>query len=75
MAQDRAHSTVAEALRSPGVVEFVRASVKAGYVEFFGAHNDEVCGMVDQAFDRLSQSQSDGVDPGELVKVTSALLQ
>ncbi len=74
MTQDRAHPTVAEALRRPGVVEFVTASVKAGYMEFFGAHNDEVCGMVDQAFDRLSQGQSNGANPGELVKVTSALL-
>ncbi len=72
--QDRAHRTVAEALRNPTVVEFVRASVTAGYREFFGAHNNEVCGMVDHAFDRLSQSQSNGVDPGQLVKVTSALL-
>ena len=55
---------VAGALRSPAVVEFVRASVKTGYVEFFGAHNDEVCGMVDHAFDRLSQSQNNGIDPG-----------
>ena len=62
--QNRAHRTVAEALRNPTVVEFVRASVKAGYREFFGAYSDEVCGMVDHAFDRLSRSQSDGVDPG-----------
>jgi SAM-dependent methyltransferase len=52
----------------------VRASVKAGYREFFGAYSDEACGLVDHAFDRLSQSQSNGVDPGALVKVTSALL-
>jgi SAM-dependent methyltransferase len=74
MTQDRAHRTVAEAMRSPVVVEFVRASVKAGYREFFGNYSNEVCGMVDHAFDKLSQSQSDGIDPGELVKVTSALL-
>ncbi len=48
--------------------------MKAGYLEFFGAHSDEVSGMVDHAFDRLLQSQRDGVDPSELVKVTSALL-
>ncbi len=74
MTQERAHRTVAKTLRNPTVVEFVRASVKAGYREFFGAYSDDVCGMVDHAFDRLSRSQSDGVDPGELVKVTSALL-
>ena len=56
---------VAEALRSPAVVEFVRASVKAGYIEFFGAYNDEVCGMVDYAFDRLSRSQNMGSIPAK----------
>jgi len=56
------------------VVEFVSASVKAGYLEFFGARSDEVCGMLDQAFGELSRSQSDGVDPDRLVKVTTALL-
>jgi 2-polyprenyl-3-methyl-5-hydroxy-6-metoxy-1,4-benzoquinol methylase len=74
MTQDRAHQAVAEALRNSSVVEFVRASVKAGYREFFGEYNNEICGMVDHAFDKLSQSQSKGVDPGELVNVTSALL-
>jgi SAM-dependent methyltransferase len=74
MTQDKALRTVAEALRSPAGVEFVRGSVKAGYLEFFGAHGDEVCGMVDHAFDRLARSQRDGVEPDELAKVTSALL-
>jgi SAM-dependent methyltransferase len=74
MTQDHAHRTVANTLRNPAVVEFVKSSVKAGYLEFFGGYRDEVCGMVDRAFDRLSRSQSDGVDPDQLVKVTSALL-
>jgi SAM-dependent methyltransferase len=74
MTQDRAYQTVAEALRNSTVVEFVRASVKAGYREFFGEYNHEVCGMVDHAFDNLSKSQSNEVDPGKLVNVTSALL-
>ena len=68
MMQERAHRTVAETLRNPTVVEFVRTSVKAGYREFFGAYSDEVCGMVDHAFDRLSRSQSDGIDPGRAGK-------
>jgi SAM-dependent methyltransferase len=75
MTQDHALRTVAGALRSPAVVEFVRASVKTGYLEFFGAYSDEVCGMVDHAFDTLSRSQSDGVDPDRLVKATSTLLE
>ena len=50
MTQEHALRTVAGALRSPAVVEFVTASVKAGYFEFFGPYCDEVGGMVDHAF-------------------------
>ena len=75
MTQDHALRTVADALRSPTVVEFVRASVKTGYREFFGTASDEVCRMVDQAFNQLSRSQRDGVDPNRLVEVTTALLR
>ena len=49
--------------------------MKAGYLEFFGAYSDEVGGMVDHAFGELSRSQDDGVDPGRLVEVTTALLR
>jgi SAM-dependent methyltransferase len=72
--QDHALRTVASALRSPTVVEFVKSSVKTGYLEFFSAQRVEVCAMVDHAFDRLSQSQSDGADPSQLMEATSALL-
>jgi SAM-dependent methyltransferase len=72
--QEHALRTVAGALRSPSVVEFVSASVKAGYLEFFGEHSREVCGMVDHSFDRLARNQRNGDDPGQLVKGTSALL-
>ncbi len=74
MTQDHALRTVADALRSPTVVEFVSTSVKTGYREFFGTSSGEVCRMVDLAFDRLSGSQQDGVDPDRLVEVTTALL-
>ncbi len=47
----------------------------AGYLEFFGAYSGEVCRLVDRSFDELARSQSDGVDPGRLVEVTSALLR
>lgn len=75
MRQEPALRTVAGALRSPAVVEFVRGSVKTGYREFFGAYSDEVCRMVDHGFDTLSRSQADGVDPERLVKATSTLLE
>ncbi len=74
MKQELALRTVAGTLRNGDVVNFVKASVKAGYREFFGEFSDEVCGMVDQSFDRLSRSQGDGIDTARLVEVTSALL-
>jgi SAM-dependent methyltransferase len=72
--QEQALRTVAGTLRHRAVVDFVSTSVKAGYREFFGGSSDEVCAMVDQAFDRLARSQQNGVDPGKLVAVTGALL-
>jgi SAM-dependent methyltransferase len=74
MAQEQALRTIAETLRNADVVDFVKKSVKAGYREFFGDFSDEVCGMVDQSFDRLWNSQRDGVDPARLIEVTSELL-
>ena len=67
--------TVAHALRNRVVVEFVSTSVKAGYREFFETASDQVCSMVDSAFEKLVQSQQDGVNTGQLVEVTSALLE
>ena len=75
MKQEQALRTVAGTLRDQRVVDFVSASVKTGYREFFGASSDEVCGMVDQAFDRLWRSQQDGIDPGRLLETTSVLLR
>jgi SAM-dependent methyltransferase len=74
MKQELALRTVAGTLQNGDVVDFVKTSVKMGYREFFGEFSDEVCAMVDQSFDRLSRSQSDGVAPGRLIEVTSALL-
>ena len=74
MQQEQALRTVGGTLRNRVVADFVRRSVKTGYREFFGEFSDDVCGMVDQSFDRLCHSQRYGVDPGRLVEVTSALL-
>jgi SAM-dependent methyltransferase len=71
---EQALRAVADTLRNQRVVEFVSASVKTGYREFYGVRNDEVCEMVDQAFDRLSRSQRNGNDPSRLVAVTTSLL-
>ncbi len=75
MPQDQTVRTVADALQNPAVVEFVSASVKAGYCEFFDAKNGQVSEMVDRSFEKLARSQQDGVNPARLVEVTTDLLQ
>jgi SAM-dependent methyltransferase len=75
MSNEQSLRAVAVTLRNPAVVEFVRASVKAGYCEFFDTANNRVCQMVDGAFEQLADSQRDGVDPTKLVRVTSNLLE
>jgi SAM-dependent methyltransferase len=75
MNQDQPLRIVADALRNPAVVEFVSATTKAGYREFFDAANDQVCAMVDSALERLAYSQQDGINTGKLVDVTSELLR
>jgi SAM-dependent methyltransferase len=75
MMQSRALHDVSVTLRSPAVVEFVRTSIKAGYGEFFGEMNNQVGQMVDSSFEQLASSQTNGVNPEELVKVTRTLLE
>ena len=72
--QDQALRTVADALQNQMVVEFVCATVKAGYREFYGAESDRVCGMVEKSFDELASSQRDRINTEKLVAVTSDLL-
>ena len=67
--------SVCRALRNQQVVDFVRASVKAGYDELFPTMLEQVDRMVDDAFGRLALSQRDAVDPPKLVEVTAALLE
>jgi len=73
--QDQALRTVADALQNQTVVEFVCATVKAGYREFYGAESDRVCGMVEKSFEELAASQQNGINTENLVAVTSALLE
>jgi SAM-dependent methyltransferase len=75
MMQDQTLRAVALTLRDPAVVEFVSTSVKAGYREFFGSANDQVCAMVDGSFERLARSQRDRPDFRQLVAVTADLLE
>src|SRR5882757_8289366 len=75
MMQSQALHDVSVTLRNPTVVEFVRTSIKAGYGEFFGEMNNQVGQMVDSSFEQLASSQTNGVNPEELVKVTRTLLE
>jgi len=75
MMQDQTLRAIALTLRDPAVVEFVSTSVKAGYREFFGAANDQVCAMVDESFAKLAHSQKNELDPQGLVAVTADLLE
>jgi SAM-dependent methyltransferase len=75
MIPDQALHTVGRALRNAEVVEFVSASVKAGYRECFLTEGEQACALVHDAFSRLAKSQQVGVDPAGLVQVTSALLE
>jgi SAM-dependent methyltransferase len=75
MTQDQTLRAVAEALRNPAVVEFVAATTKAGYREFFDAANDQVCTMVDSSLAKLAQSQWDGIATRRLIDVASELLE
>ena len=67
--------SVCRALRNQQVVDFVRASVKAGYDELFPTMLEQVDRIVDEAFGRLALSQRDAADPPKLVEVTAALLE
>jgi SAM-dependent methyltransferase len=73
--QDQVFHALSAALRNPAALEFVRTSIKAGYLEYFDAANDQVCQMVDRAFEQLAQSQQEGVNSAQLVKVTNMLLE
>ena len=73
MIQDQTLQVVCHALQNQAAVDFVRASVKAGYHEFF-SDLQQVDGLVDEAFARLVQGQQDGRDPPRLVEMTTDLL-
>jgi len=67
--------TVAQALQNSAAVDFVRASVKAGYREFFPHAIEQAYGMVDAALDKLAQSQTPARDPSKLSAVAVGLVE
>ena len=75
MRQDQTLMIVCQALRNQAAVNFGRASVKAGYAENFAALAESAARLVDEAFDRLAQSQAEAVDPQALIAAASALLE
>jgi SAM-dependent methyltransferase len=67
--------TICDALRNQPVVAFVHAVVRSGYQDYFRTGIEEVDRMLDEAFGKLTLSQSQGVDPSKLLEVMSFLLQ
>jgi 2-polyprenyl-3-methyl-5-hydroxy-6-metoxy-1,4-benzoquinol methylase len=72
--QDQILQVACQALQNKVALDFVRASVKAGYHEFFPAAVEQVNSLVDRAFDQLAQSQQGAIDPSKLIAMTSTLL-
>jgi SAM-dependent methyltransferase len=73
--RNKSVETICHALRNQQVVDFVHASVREGYVEFFRTAVEHVDSMLDEAFDKLARSQSDAVNSRTLLKVLSFLLE
>ncbi len=74
MIQDQTLQAVCQALQNEVALNFVRASVKAGYHEFFPTAVEQVDSLVDGAFDQLAQSQQEAIDHSKLVASASTLL-
>jgi SAM-dependent methyltransferase len=63
---------IGQALREPAAVNFVRASLQAGYREFFPDQPTDR--LVDESLERLALSQAEGVDPQRLLAVAESLV-
>jgi SAM-dependent methyltransferase len=72
---DKTLNMVCASLRNRQVVDFVRASLKTGYHEFFTEQAEQVDDMLDEAFESLTGSQRDRVNPAGLLHATSNLLE
>jgi len=71
VSHDKSLQMICHALRNRQVIDFVHASVRTGYLEFFLTQGEHVNTMLDEAFDRLARSQSDAIDPKKLGEATS----
>ncbi len=72
---DHTLHAVCETLRNESVVDFVRASVKAGYREVLSAPAGQIDDLVETAFARLVNSQREAMDHLQLVEATADLLE
>jgi len=75
MIQNQTLQAVCEALQNETAVDFVRASVKTGYHEFFPVPGEQIEGVVDTAFDKLAHSQQRAIDHRKLAEAASDLLE
>ena len=74
MIHDQTLHAVCQALQNEVALDFVRASVKAGYHELFTEAVEQVDTLVDGAFDQLAQSQQEAINHSKLIAITSTLL-
>ncbi len=75
MSHNQTLQAVCQALRSPAVTALVRATVKAGYQEYFLPQEYPAGEMVDRTFDRLEQEQKHAIRSDKLSATTQHLLQ
>lgn len=68
---DQTLRTVCHALQNDQVVDFVHASVRTGYEEFFRTEVGQVRDTLHDAFAKLATSQAHGIDPDKLAESTS----
>jgi SAM-dependent methyltransferase len=64
---NRSTIILCESLQNKEVVKFVHDSIRDGYQEFFVEHFEQIFIMLDDAFERLVNSQSSGVDERKLL--------
>ena len=69
---DSHRRALAGALRNQRVVEFVRETVRAGYLEVFSVPRAQIDALVDGAFDELARSRAE-LEPKRLAETASDL--
>jgi SAM-dependent methyltransferase len=73
--RDKSLRMICAALGSQQVVDFVHATVRTGYEEYFHTAIERVDRMLDESFGKLALSQRGGASPKKLREVISFLLK